>query len=413
MLALLTRNAPLTTEERNFHHLVMDIAWFGVSLVATTRFLVVFALRLEATPAQIGLITALPSLIVFLATPLGLWWLRRHRNSVRAMILPSLVHRCGLLLLIFAPLLPPAWQPAWLIAAVVLPAVPQAISGAIFFRILRDTIQQGRMTSLISRRSVAQNAAIAVGALGFGFALEEIAFPYNYQFMFLISFVAMMISLWHVSRLEPIAGIPDAVKATSTLPSPWRTRSFWSVIIVVMLSFAAFYAVFPLVPIYLVERLGVGEGYMAVFSLIELGAGATIGFVTNRIVQQVGTRRTTALGVIGTAAGTLAIVLAPIPALALVGAALIGAAWTVVGVGSYGFFIEHTRPEDVNATNAYAQVMALAMFVGPLLGSLVVEIGIDIGTTLLLGAGLRLLAGLLISVEPGTRRQTTEQRFHI
>lgn len=404
MLAYSARGRQRTPEEINFQHLVIDIAWFGVSMVASMRFLIVFALRLGASPFEIGLITALPSLIGFLAAPLGSWWLRRFSSSVHAMLLPSLLYRCGMLLLVITPLFPAQLQQEWLIVAVLLPALPQAISGAVFFRVLRDTIYQQRMTQLVSRRSISMNIAIALGALSFGLMLEEVAFPYNYQLMFLISFVAMMLSLWHVSRLQPVVAPPKPAAPQPSASNPWRSRQFLGVVFIVLVSFTSFYAVFPIVPMYLVGQLGVSEGYMAVFTLLELSAGAGIGLISARLAQRLGMRRTAAIGVMGTAAAALVIALAPVPAFALIGAVLTGAAWTIIDVGVYGSFIERTAPDDPHVTTAYAQALALGMFIGPLLGSQVVALGIDPHLALILGAGLRLLASVLIGTEFDFRR---------
>ena len=40
------------TERANFHHLVMEVAWFGLALATTSRFLSVFAIRLGRDPGR-------------------------------------------------------------------------------------------------------------------------------------------------------------------------------------------------------------------------------------------------------------------------------------------------------------------------------------------------------------------------
>src|SRR5262245_30870976 len=90
-------------EQANFSHLAGDIAWFGFASAATGRFLPYFAIHMRATPLEVGLITSLPAVVLFLVNWLSGWWYRRYNNSVSAMLGPSLIHRMAFLLPVFAP----------------------------------------------------------------------------------------------------------------------------------------------------------------------------------------------------------------------------------------------------------------------------------------------------------------------
>ena len=64
MSATLTNPAVDRTTNANFHHLVMDVAWFGLALAASSRFAQFYAIRLGATPIELGWLAALPSLVL-------------------------------------------------------------------------------------------------------------------------------------------------------------------------------------------------------------------------------------------------------------------------------------------------------------------------------------------------------------
>jgi hypothetical protein len=63
-------------------------------------------------------------------------------------------------------------------------------------------------------------------------------------------------------------------------------------------------------------------------------------------------------------------------------------------------------------SGAYHQVMALALFVGPMIGSLLANGGVDLVSVILIGAALRLIAAPM--VDPGLfapRRAEREDRL--
>jgi hypothetical protein len=81
----------------------------------------------------------------------------------------------------------------------------------------------------------------------------------------------------------------------------------------------------------------------------------------------------------------------------LVGSALTGFSWTIAVVGVFGFFMKRTPVEAMQrGTVLYQQVISLGLFVGPLIGSTLADLGINLVTVLLIGAALRLIAGWLV-----------------
>ena len=59
---------------RNFNHLILDIAWFGVLNGSAVAFVAVYATRLGASAFQLGLLNAMPAVVNLLfALPAGRW----------------------------------------------------------------------------------------------------------------------------------------------------------------------------------------------------------------------------------------------------------------------------------------------------------------------------------------------------
>ena len=391
-----------TSEQANFHHFVMDIAWFGLAAAATSRFLSVYAIRLGATPADLGWISSLPALILLGSASMSAWWRRRYGDPVRALFWPGLLMRFLFLLPALAPFLPVRWQPLWLILSVAIPAIPQGVANVAFTVVLRESIDPGRLTSLLSRRQLALNIAVGVGALAFGLWLEKAPFPLNYQVMFVLAFVFALASLWHCMhiRVDEVCELPQvAASAPKQTTNPWRSRGFLRVGFVAAVIHFTFFVIIPVTPLYLVNQMGASEGFMALFGMVELTAGALASMIAPRVANKIGTRPMIAVAMVSTAISGLIIVLAPTLPLTLLAAVFSGGGWTAAaGVGLFTFFVENTPAEEVTTYSvAYNQVIGLAVFLGPMLGSTLANGGVSLILVMALGALLRLIAGPLVN----------------
>jgi len=371
------------------------VAWFGLALAATSRFLSVYAIRLGASPVELGLIASLPAIMLLFSSAFGAWWLRRFRSPTKALIIPGFGFRLLFLLPAFAPLFPPHLQPLWLILSVTLPAIPQGIAGVTFLVLMRSAVPDQHLTALLSRRMMAFNIGLSISALAFGLWLENAPFPFNYQTMFVVAFLLALVSERHCTKIRCLTYTPISQKKT-TADNPWKAVKFLRVAFVIMVTHIAFTSIMPLTPLHLMNDLGATEGFMALFGLAELSAGALVTLFTLRIVKGIGNQAMIALAMIGTARAAILIALAPSLPLTVVAAALSGASWTAAAIGIVGLFTESTPQVSMMRWSiAYQQVIGLAMFIGPMLGSWLVEGGMKVVLVIVFGAGLRLLAGAL------------------
>ncbi|MFN8565553.1 MAG: MFS transporter [Anaerolineae bacterium] len=368
-----------------------------MALAATSRFLSVYAIRLGATPVDLGWISSLPALFLLISASFAAWWTRRYGDPVRSLFLPGLGMRFLFLLPAFAPLLPIQWQPLWLIVSVTLPAVPQGIASVTFLSIMRDSVEPSLMTRLLSLRQLALNVAIGIAALAFGIWLEQAPFPVNYQIMFLLAFAFSLVSLWHCIRIR-IVPKPAAPVAPVRTANVWRSKPFQRVAVAAAVIHIAFFTIVPVTPLFLVDRLGADEGYMAVFALLELSAGATASILAPRLKQRVGTRPMIAFSMIGTAVAAVVIAFAPNLYVALLAAVISGGCWTAgAGVGLFSLFVENAPEGEMTGySTAYNQVIGLAIFVGPMVGSLLANSGVDLILVMAVGAVLRFIAAPLV-----------------
>lgn len=391
--------APQTQERANFHHLVADIAWFGLALPATTRFLSVYAIRMGADANQLTWLASLPSLILLFSASLSAYWMRRFTNSVDATTLPGLGFRLQFLLPALTPFMPTAFQPTWLILSLVIPAVPQGIASVAFLVMFREAVDEKTVPTLLSRRMMALNITVALSGLALGLWLEKVPFPINYQAMFVVAFLMALVSLYHVMRVrvQPVEKReePQPTHQLSTWKA-WRSPAFQSVAFITALTHLTFFSVNALIPLHLVNNLKATESFMGVFALAELLAGALAAMFTRQIVEYIGNRAMIAMAMVGTAISVLLIAVTSNLYVTLVASALTGASWTAVGIGLFAYFSETTPTENKTSyTTAYTQAIFIAMFIGPIIGKSLHNLGASLVMVLIIGAGLRLVAGIL------------------
>jgi MFS family permease len=384
-------------ENANFHHLVWDVLWFGLAATATSRFLSVFAIRLGASPLELGWIAALPSLILLFSAPLGSRWTRRFNDPRRALMLPTFLWRMVFILPALAPSFPAELRPFWLIVAVTLPALVQGASSVSFVVMFREAVTPEKMNLLLSRRGIWLNAGLAVGALILGVWLERAPFPFGYQAMFVAAFIFAMISQWHCSRVRVLSHTPAPPPSRES--NPWISPNFRRVAVVASVIHIAYCSITSIIPLYLVEEMGAAEGFIALYGLVELGAGALIGTQTPRIVARIGNRGMIAVSMLFLMIAAVSTAFAPNLYFTLIGAALTGAAWTAAAVvGLFAFYSENTPPQYMTSYSAaYHQVIGVSVFIGPMIGSVLANQGIDLVTVLLIGAALRLIAAPMVA----------------
>ena len=388
--------APESTEAKNIHHLVMDIFWFGLAFPTTSRFLATYALRVDASAQQIGWLTAAPSLVLLFATLLSNRWRLRYPNATRAVILPGLGHRMVFLLPAFTPLFPHDWQPIWLILSATLPALSQGIASVVFLVMLREAVSIEKITLLISRRNFAFNVALGGSTIALGIWLTKAPFPWNYQIVFLLAFVLALVSLWHVKQTQSVYNMPASAQPIS-IKSAWRNSDFRAVTQITVLVHLAVFFVPPLIPIYLMDTLGRSEDFVALFSFVELAGAASIAMFMPQITHRIGNARLLPLGMFGMAVSVLMIGFSPAVMPILLGAALGGVFWTMEGVSLFSYFSEKTPSDQVmDYTKMYNQAAFLSMFIAPLLSTQLVEMRVDVVPVLLLGVGIRVVAGWFI-----------------
>lgn len=405
------RNA--SQADKNFFYLVADVFWFGIAAAATSRFLSVYAIRLDASPLAQSLIVSLPGLVIGISTVLAGWWRNRFQNTNTSLWWPGFGFRLIFLLPMFAPFFPADLQVIWLVLAVTIPALPQSISGVIFLTFMRESVGDTLWGAINTRRFLWLNIGIAIGALVFGGMLTWIPFPLNYQMMFVLAFGLSMVSFHYVNITQSVYPTPQPELTAEQMTPLHKMPGFRRVMVSIVLAYLAFLSVNAVIPLALVEHFGADEGFVAIFGMVELFGGVTFGLYGTRFAARWGSRRMTAIMLAITAFTPFILVTTTSLPVTLIGAAATGLGWTGTVNGLLSMLLESSPSYAMPRASArYNQVVAAGTFIGPLIGGLLTNSGMSIMLVLMLGVTLRLGAAMLLSIDFNILRPTWYRLTH-
>ena len=270
---------PTSVEERNVRNVLID--GMGVGLVTgVSTFLPVFLVRLGATPFLVGLLTSMPALTgMLLAIPIGRL-LERQRNVVpwysraRVWVLGSYA-LTGLVPFFF----PLALAPLPIIAIWAIATVPQAIVNVAFTVVMSAVAGPHRRLYLMSRRWSTLGIASAITVAIVGVLLDWMAFPLNYQWVFVGSFAGGLLSFFFSSRIV----IPDndpAEQAAGPRHSWWirlreglaglrQNAAFNRFLISQFVFRCGITLALPLFPLYWVRELQTSDAWIGTINTVQ------------------------------------------------------------------------------------------------------------------------------------------------
>jgi MFS family permease len=218
----------------------------------------------------------------------------------------------------------------------------------------------------------------------------------NYQVMFLAAFALALISHLQLIRVK-VKPAPITRYHAPTDAAPLKSPMFQKVLFIGVAIHIGFFAILPITPLHLVDTLGANEGFMALFGLAEISAAAGISLLTSRIAAKIGYQKMVGLSMVGTAIAALILATAQNLPITIIAAAFSGASWTAATIGLFGTFTDSTHDvpnaDMTRYATIYHQLIFIAAFIGPLIGSNLANAGLPLTMVILLGVCLRLLAG--------------------
>ena len=405
----------------NVRHLYADIFWYGILGGSTLAFLNVYATRLGASALQIGLLTAVPAIVnLWVSLPAGQWLVGRSLVSVS--FWTSLFTRFFYLLLILLPwLFSDQAQVSAIIWVTVVMSIPGTILAISFNALFAEVVPDDQRADVVGRRNALLAISMTATTLISGQILDRLLFPLNYQIVFGLGAAGALISSYHLGRLRTIdQQLGAAAGARSAERQSFQLRQFirrgldyslfrlpviksglmrgpFSRFMAACLLFYTFqYFCLPLFPLAYVHDLQLSDG------MISLGSGLfyiTMFLISLRLgylARRFGHRLLLAASAMAFSLYPFFLGIARGPVLYLVASLLGGLVWGAISASLINRLMERVPAEQRPAGMALHN---LALNLGILVGSLSgpwLGSALGVQPALLVGAGLRFLAGVLL-----------------
>jgi MFS family permease len=401
-----------SVDDWNAWYLCVEILWAAV-LGSAATFNAAFALRLGAESSHIGLLSSVPALLAILVSVPAGDILGRVGRPKRWILGSLLVHWMGYVLVALIPFLPERLINRGAALAVLLAAIsaPATFFGVGWSSLLADIVPDRRRATVFATRNIISTATTSLCTFLAGLWLAGATFPVNYQLLYGVGFVASLVSLSFLTRLQ----VPEAEMREEEGDAGRRSRTErWGLLRDTLRAHQGFVRITldmfvfnlpawtagPLYILLFVRELGASDAWLGLHGMIANVAAIAGYAVWRRIIRRVGegpTLQWTAAGaMIYPIAAGLSGALGPV----LVAVVLDGLIAPAINLSHFAIFLRacptKRRPLYVGI---YSTLMNLGAFVAPLVGVWLAN-SVGLGPLLVVCGLLRGLGGLMFRFFP-------------
>ena len=386
----------------NFIRYFWDIGWWGLYVGSIIAFLTIYAARLGATPAQIGLLTALPAAIsLVLSLPAG-WWLRRI-SPKKATVWSAFISRSLFVVYVFLPwLLPAHLQVTALLVMSAILAFPATVINISFSQLFMEAVPSEWRGPVVGTRNAIMSIISFPVTLVCGQILTRMDFPAGYQLVFLIGFVGAVMTAYELSRVQPVPEL--AVKPAADPEQPRKLLPALDAHSLVYLKVLGLLFLFnltnnmvaPLVPDLLVNHLHLSDALISVGTALGNLLVFSVSLLIASVTRRFGNRRMTGVGAALLAVQTVILALAQDAPTYLVAAVIGGVASGILGAAQYNYHLDALPQTDRSAWLSWNLLLGnSAILLGALAGPAVARLEGAAPALIAFGV-LRLVFGIAI-----------------
>jgi MFS family permease len=406
------------TEKNNYRNVQVDAIGVGLANAAAP-FLPVFLTHLNASSFEVGLLSSMPAVTgLILSIPLGRF-LQRQMNIVKWFSIARLfVIMCYALSGIVSMFLPDQSVVAAILVIWAVATVPQVIVAITFSVVMNAVAGPNGRFDLMTRRWSTMGITTTIFVLAIGRLLDKVAFPLNYQIMFIVLSLGGLLSFYFSSHISLAPTIPPALsygkKPIGALVKEYKDLIFKEK---PYLSFLTKRFVFltgsalatPLIPLYLVRVVHATDGWISVINTAQTAILVIGYFVWTRQSRKRGTRNVLIWTTLGVSLYPLAMALTHSTWQITLYAALVG----IFQAGlDLVFFDElmRTVPIEYSAIFvSFAQsIQYMSSMFAPLIGTMIGD-AYGLGVGLIVAAAVRFI-GFAMFLLPGLKEKLGKPR---
>lgn len=191
-------------ERENAVTSLIDGSLYSVMAGLTSPFWGAFAIKLGASDYMLGLLSSLPALVVLLSQIPSAVLIDLYPNRLKPTLIYAAIQRSFYLffaLLAFVPVRP--GLKAWIfIVAYSVMNFPATTAGIGWTAMMGEMFESRLRARIFGERNMVCTLVSLVSTMIAGPFLDGVPWPYNYGFLYLVSFIFVLGSLWYLHRLK-------------------------------------------------------------------------------------------------------------------------------------------------------------------------------------------------------------------
>ncbi|MDA0815255.1 MAG: MFS transporter [Chloroflexi bacterium] len=369
--------------------------------VVPVQFLVVYAIAVGATDAEVGFLSIAAGLAGVLALAPGAR-IAELTNSRKWVVLwtNAGVARVALLAMALAPIFIQRPQQAiWvLIAATFVRSFMVNVSHASWVSLLADIVPLDLRRFYVTQRMLAMTVAGALTAPLVGFGIRWIGDVRGYEVIFALVFVVGMAASYAYWRIDEPARPPRNERPPGSTRGMLRDRRFIRYLLALLLLHSTTMVVGPFLLAYFVRDLGGSVSDVGLLATLEQVVAVAAQFLLGLWVTKFTTERLFKVMMFFPALVPLFWYLAGEPWHAAFPFAVGGLVWAVYNVSAFNLLLEYASNENIASYAAVQQIVVLfAQLAGPIVGTAIVAVW-GIRTAMLVSTAGRLVAALVMFI---------------
>lgn len=407
---------PTDVGERNVYFLYIEVVFASMLSVAAS-FNGAFILRLGGSNTLVGLLSSLPALLAMLLYIPSAHILEHKTRRMPWIVWSLFLARVGYLFIALLPLVFNRYVPEITVAILVGMTIPSVLFSTSWSPLLSDVVPARLRATVLAWRSILSSGTVAPLIYLAGLWLNSGTFPRNYQWMYVLGFLAGAYSVFLVSRLRlPETGQPTPLPIQrqrepvfKAMRGLLRENPLFARIVTntFLLDFGA-WLVGPLYIILFVRQLGATDGWLGLNGTLA-NIGVIAGYwLWRRIIRRFGEAKTLLIALPLVVVYPFMVSVYPNLNFILFAGFFINLVSPGVGL-SHSIIFLSLLPEGrkYTSTALYSTVMNIGAFIAPLIGVAVSD-RIGIIPTLLIGGAMRSCGALLFYIFPIRPRQPQE-----
>ena len=335
-------------------------------------FLTGFAVSLEASRLQIGILFALPALCG-VAQLAGSYWIERGGRARQLCLWMTLLSRLLFLPVLLVPLLATGLTAQskvwWVVGLMALSHILGSLGGVAWLTWIKALIPAKARVSFFGRRNLVNTflsfaVCLAGGLLVDAWGSGDQARIIGFAGVFVVAMTCGLVSWALAMRIPEGAASPTVIEAApflSKLSAPVKEANFRRVVLFYTVWNLATNIAAPFVPVFFMQKLGLPFWYIIALSTLSSAMGMVANNFWTRLAERFGMKPVVLLATIGDALFPLALVLvSPQWTWVLLLIHLTGVFNTPIAIGPDNFLLK--LAPDRNASTYMAVFRA---FVGP------------------------------------------------